>query len=208
MANSSNCIRPQSNRKEDVDGMTVDDQKNHTLRPLPTILSIVAPSYPYMLYLEASSGHLKPLIVSSSIAIAWICSMPPKTQMFKSLSQADWSNHWKWTPHKASALSKGAISQSFQNLRALLGSGANQEVVSCLRKCATEDVLCKDRLWPYPHLCPCVLRACMRVCACTAWVLLLMKLLQLFYFCFLAIIRWAASAGFSCCFDLGPKQWK
>lgn len=27
MANSSNCIRPQSNRKEDIGGMKVDDQK-------------------------------------------------------------------------------------------------------------------------------------------------------------------------------------
>lgn len=94
MAKSSNCIRPQSNRKEDVGEMKVDDQKkSHTLRPLPAILSIVAPSYPYRFYLEASSGPLKPLIVSSSIAIAWICSMPPKTPMFKSLSQANWSNH-------------------------------------------------------------------------------------------------------------------
>lgn len=31
MAKSSNCIRPQSNRKEDVGGMKVDDQKKAIL---------------------------------------------------------------------------------------------------------------------------------------------------------------------------------
>lgn len=73
VANSSNCIRPQSNRKErgrQDEGWW--PRKGNTLRLLPAILSIVASPYPYRLCLEASSGYLKPLIVSSSIAIVWI----------------------------------------------------------------------------------------------------------------------------------------